>query len=361
MVTFKKLLKHIAKPSLLFFELKKKLKTTDTNNFLKTHFKKKVKKKNQTFKAIYDLNFNSLSYNFTSFLILSQIYCVKNDFENFEVILVNEDLPEEKRWKLLEDSYGVNILNFRKLNFIPNLVSLSPKCNGFSVINNRSELSYALKIYDSFPAGYGITTYGVKNGMDLALFKYLKANGVEEELTPPDHSIKIVNHFFNLYKKKIITFTIRNSNFDPSRNSKLKDIEKFIIEFKDTYQFILVPDSDNPYLPEELAFGDNELGFMAAFNPGIRLALYQSAFLNFFSDNGCFTLAAFSKSIKYIAFDNTENSVLKDNLKDLNLNDLFDKGGQYHWANKNQILIHGIDNYENLKKGFVTFEKNLLK
>ena len=106
-----------------------------------------------------------------------------------------------------------------------------------------------------------------------------------------------------------------------------------------------------------------KIGTAAAYNPGIRLALYKRAYLNFFSDNGPVTFAMYSKDIKYIAFHNIEESLIYDeeNKKE-KFDHSFDSNNQFFWSNKNyQLVFFGIDNYENLKKAHNLFLNNSAK
>ena len=80
--------------------------------------------------------------------------------------------------------------------------------------------------------------------------------------------------------------------------------------------------------------------------------------LNIFSDNGPFVLAAFSSDVNYIAFHNIDNSVLKDEFNNLNIQDLYNENGQYLWANAKQKLIHGKEDFKKLLNEFNNFFKD---
>ena len=349
-------IKIIKNPLFLFDKIRFLNKTIDTSFFLKKNFDgNKNIKKTKTFKAYYDLNFNSISYNFIPFLLLAENFCYDNKYEGYELVIVPQRLPETLKYHDFVNQYGEDSINFRIYNLFPGICHLAKNCKGLNILPSRNNLEKIINLQDSFPIGYGVDYDGVKSGYDHSLHYYLKKHGIRRELTPTKHSENIINRL-TLGKKKIVTFTIRNSKFDKSRNTNLKDFIKFSKELEKEYEIVFIPDTDQPFDDKIENFEYSQLGTMASYNPAIRLALYQKSHLNILSDNGPLLLACYSKKIKYISFWNSENSVIysEENQKD-NYKHTFNEEHQFYWANNRQIIFPGIDNYENLKKAYKRF------
>ena len=358
----KKFFFNIFKPKIFIFTLIQKIGLLNVNQFLKINFEgksNKNKSNNKSFKAIYDLNYNSTSFNFVSFVILCNIYCRQNNFNFFEIIVIESNIPKKKQWRVLIESYEDGFLFNRRFSLLPGIASLSKFCKGYIYLKDREDLRRLVKNQDIFPKDYLISNLGPKNGYDSILFKYFKTNGFSDELIPNIRSNNIVEKYLKkIDRKKIITLTFRDIIFDQSRNTT-SDILRFVqyLQSKE-YNIIVIPDSDNPYYFEDLKLYNNDIGFAAAYDIGIRFALYKKSMLNIFSDNGPFVLAAFSSDVNYIAFHNIDNSVLKDEFNNLNIQDLYNENGQYLWANAKQKLIHGKEDFKKLLNEFNNFFKD---
>jgi hypothetical protein len=138
--------------------------------------KKNLKKKKNYFNAFYDLNFNSKSFNFFSFLILCEIFREKNDYNYFNIFVLENNLPEYLKHKSLISNLGKNIYDLRNFNLLPSLCSLFENCNSYSYVTDRQILNLKkIDEIDKFPEHYPKTA-GVTNGFDTNLHSFFRLN-----------------------------------------------------------------------------------------------------------------------------------------------------------------------------------------
>ena len=350
----KKIIKSILNPLWVLKKIIYNLNIQEIDFFYNSMMMKK-KKNNKFFYAIYNLNYNSLSYNFIPFLLLCEYYLKDNDYQNYYIIFLKSNLSEDLQFKKLNESYGKEALNYRYFNLLPPLSCLGPNCSSNLFISSNEELDKLLLKNDVFPEKY---KQGVEYGYDGILHRYICEKGIRQELKAPNHCKDILDILLKNTSKKIITITCRNSKFDESRNSNFEEISKFIKQYENDYSIVLIPDSDQPNLPIKMDSDLSNIGFAAAYNPGIRLALYQKAFLNFFPDGGPFELAVYSSNINYIFFKNLSNSVVYNEKAPIEF--LYDKNSQVRWANKFQY-VYDLDcnKIENMSNIFESYLKKI--
>ena len=161
---------------------------------------------------------------------------------------------------------------------------------------------------------------------------------------------------FSSESPKIVTITIRNSKFDPVRNSKIPEWVRFAEYLQGRgFEPIIIPDADQPFDNDGKLIKFTDTGIAAAYNQGIRLCLYQKAFVNFFVPNGPSYLAFFSSDVRYIQM----KAWLKGSCispSDMESYDWVDPlTSRAYWANELQMLNGDDDTFDNIKKHFDEF------
>jgi hypothetical protein len=163
-----------------------------------------------------------------------------------------------------------------------------------------------------------------------------------------------------ILKKKIITFTIRNSKFDKFRNTNQSDLNYVIDHIdKNEFEIIVLPDSENTDIIDPLKKFVTHISLSATMSIAYRLKLYKKAFLNIFSDNGPFDLALYSTDINYIFMRKTIGSEIH-NKNNNNLSGLYNEDNQVHWSNERQIVLDEEKNKNDLVKCIINFKEKVL-
>jgi hypothetical protein len=315
----------------------------------------RMKSKTDDLFAVYDLNVQSPSFNLVQFLLCVEHYCIKNGYQNYSVVIVPKELNPALEWKELTESYGEDAINYRTINLLSSLASLSPRCNGVLSFATRKAARKFTSKANVFPEGYGFSTLGeFGDTLTEIIFK----EGIFCEFKVPNHINAVMDHWHSIHSKDtpIVTITIRNSKFDPVRNSKVPEWVRFA-EYVESlgYKPIIIPDSDQPFDEEGLPPRFTDIGLAATYNMGIRLHLYQKAFVNCYVPNGPGIFAIYSTNINYIYMKGwLEGACITPSTVD----------GYYwidpvalrpYWGSDLQSWNGDDDTFENIKKHFDEF------
>lgn len=117
-------------------------------------------------------------------------------------------------------------------------------------------------------------------------------------------ALSLVESWLNprLGAKRLVTITLRRHGFMPERNSSLEGWADFARSLPpDQYLPVFIPDTDSAFeSPDELTglttFPE------ASFNLGLRMALYETAFLNLMVNGGPYGLCQFSERARFLMF-----------------------------------------------------------
>jgi hypothetical protein len=250
--------------------------------------------------AIYDLNVSPITYDFSYFLAGAELFTLKNKKRAFVVLFVLQDSHKIKNEVSQEYRIAVDEENmkWRFENIILPLMSIYPACIGHSILPKRSDISKAVKgkiLYPEFyserfpTADYYREVYSSKNKI-VGFSALIQGKRYIESWKK-----------FNIINDQIITITLREYNYDTSRNSNVEEwvkFAKFISEKGFTPVFI--PDTDACFEHDPRL--DGFIVFEApCWNLGIRMALYEGVDLNFFSSSGTVTIAQLNRKVSSIA------------------------------------------------------------
>ena len=116
----------------------------------------------------------------------------------------------------------------------------------------------------------------------------------------PDSAMAAVSEYVRV-GKPYVTITIRDSDFQPERNSNAAEWLKVADWLAECgYAVIFVPDTEAMVAGRPLDTGDHMVYEAAAFNQALRLALYEHAMLNCFTSGGPMMLSMWAKSPTFI-------------------------------------------------------------
>jgi hypothetical protein len=301
--------------------------------------------------AVYDLNVNPITFDFASFLIGAEIFSNKNGRNSFVLVIVcrNDDAEVDGKYSSVVDEDG---MKWRLENIIFPLINLCPACIGYSVLPNSSNISETIKDKLVFPEFYD-GKYIPGNDLKKVYEGKNKFNGLSASI----QGLRHINRWkeSNNIVDKIITITLRQYSYDPTRNSDINEWVEFSkLVKKEGYIPVFIPDTDacfqrDPRLDGFIVFKD------PCWNLGLRMALYEEAYLNFFVPNGPADLAQLNKKVKSICMKFVVPGSLEstyDVYKERGL-----KIGQrkYDFGEDYQVLSWEMDNFENISKEFYQF------
>jgi hypothetical protein len=279
-----------------------------SNQRLKAIFFKERKDVTDYVTAVYDLNVTPITYDFAFFLAAAEVFALKNNKRAFKVLFVPQDggkveneASDKYRSTVVAQenmNYDVQTFKWRFENVILPLMNIYPACIGHSILPNKSDTSEAIKGKFLYPEFYSERFQAYDYYRDVVSSKN-KFFGFLASIQGKRYieSWKKLNNI----NGKIVTITLRQSNFDSSRNSKVGEWVKFA-QFirKNGYIPVFIPDTEACFEHEPRL--DGFIVFEApCWNLGIRVALYEVADLNFFTPNGPMAIAQLNRNAASIS------------------------------------------------------------
>jgi hypothetical protein len=167
--------------------------------------------------------------------------------------------------------------------------------------------------------------------------------------------------YINIWKKykkfshPVVTITLRQYGYDQTRNSNVDEWIKFA-KWVSGKGFcpVFVPDTDSSLCCSE-NLRDWVVLTEASWNLGLRLALYEESYVNFFYSNGVSAIAKLDWLVPYISIDPIIESSINSTYKAYEDWNLPSDKSRFGFAKSNQYLFWGIDSFENIKKEFLKF------
>ena len=266
---------------------------------------KKAKTQNDIFSpdtllAVYDLNFESITFDFAHFLASAETFGKKHGKSRFFVIIVHKE-----NFSFVNKDYMAVVSKesqkWRFNNIIVQLAQLYPACIGYSSIPRNAEILNQISNKLIYPVGYSSTYKPTLNYLEA--FKLLNTNTFTGFQAPKQgldyiHKWKKMNNILN----PMVVITLRQYGYDPIRNSNIKEWVKFASWVKEQgFTPIFVPDTDTCWEPNNLL--ENFIIFNEpCWNLGLRMALNELAFVNLFYSSGPASICSLNKKSSLYCF-----------------------------------------------------------
>ena len=334
-----------------------------TNRRLKTIFFQEKKDVNDYITAVYDLNVAPITYDFAYFLAAAELFALKNKKSAFIVLFVPQsedkienEVSDKYRSTIVKQEnseYDVQTFKWRFENIIFPLMSIYPACIGHSLLPKKSDASEAIKgklLYpefysERFPAAdYYREVYASKN-------KFFGFSALIQGKRYIESWKKL-----NKITGKIVAITLRQNNWDPSRNGKVDEWVKFAEFIKEKgYTPIFIPDTEACFERESRL--DDFIVFEApCWNIGIRMALYEEVDLNFFTVSGTAAIAVLNRNVSSIMMKTLVPDSMHASVK--TFSDVGVSLGQKTYdlfEDHFQVLSWKDDTFENIREEFNKF------
>jgi hypothetical protein len=365
------LLKKIRDNGLLWFFNRLRMEIRNpTKQFLKTLidlFLGARKKTGKLFKKeindellylIYDLEICDITYSFAMMLVDAEFEVKKQRKKGFVVVIVprsnsrQPDFSFEEYDSVIDDHSKL----WRLQNIIMPLIPLSPCCRGTYILTRRDDVFKFVKNHEVYPYLYDGVNLRAPGMPDLMYGKLDRPNLVEGLRALPQ-GLRYVQDWLqvNRIHTPVVTITIRSSLFDVERNSDIEAWSKFASYLLVSgYHAVIIPDTDNAFFKES-AFEGVSIFRECCWNMGLRAAIYETAFLNFFVPNGPNILAIFNPSCSYITMNMMPvGSIVTTEKAYKAVGHII--GADYKFATDKQRLCFKPDTFENIKVEFERFE-----
>lgn len=334
--------------------LKKKHTTISAKNHI---FVKK--NKINTIHAVYDLDLHPLSYDFIFFLEAAFIKKLENKSNYLIVELMwpkdhsNVDGVSDEAY----DAVNVDSRIFRIHHILEQLTTL------FGIdkfINNKT------RIYNTIEENVFRFPPIDKIPHHSEYYRIVNSQRILPET--PKASIQATHYVKkwcenNLTQKKYVAITLRDYDFDKSRNSNIEAMLRISKVLKAmNIDIVLIPDTDN-FTGNNIEYWQKEhdlLSFsLASFDVDLRFAIYEKAEFNIFVNNGPCVAATLSNKIKYIMF-NTINEKVPHCTQEFLEWSGYKLDEQLPYSTKSQVWTWKEDSFQNMYSEVNKFLENNL-
>ena len=309
--------------------------------------------------AFYDLQICTVTFDFLSFLLRAEMRRIQVGCKSLHIVFVP---GADDGFRMMHLSGDIS--RWRLQNMHIAACSFLSSIKGITVCPTRAQ---ATSIEDNlasniFPVGYTTHIFdsqkAIHSSIDAFMFagvviRHLKGDKIPN-LTPTLRAQQYVREWYKMHAKgrKVIAITLRESPNDPARNSNLDAWARFAATIdKNEFIPVIIRDTDAVFspIPEEIKrlCHFNE----AAIDLDLRLAFYESAFLNMLVNNGPLQICYLNPKIRYLAYKMFNVTNEADERATCGVYGI-PIGGQIPMATPFQRVIWDDDNYEVLLKTF---------
>ncbi|CAM3938265.1 hypothetical protein BIW53_08105 [Pseudoalteromonas byunsanensis] len=314
--------------------------------------------KNNTLYAFYDLSFNLPCYDVTVFCVLAELKRKSLGLDHIHFVVVPS--RSEQGGHLGSATYFSSVdYQWRIDKILRGNFECIPSCAGISVLPLREDAQPLTKNKHLFPADYTLE-YRDKTLATSDLPRTRVTNHDFCSFSAPSNATVLVNNFVQrlLKGRKLITLTLREYAYSPERNSNLKEWAKFLATLNNQeYLIVVIRDTYHSFDKEPEEFADLDVHYMpaASLDFALRVAFYQTAFVNFSVNNGPTLVLNFIKDCRYINFiwTNEKNPAISPSLfKKLGI-----PIGEQYWFRQNELqhLVWENDSFEAIDQAFEHF------
>lgn len=308
--------------------------------------------------AFYDLNVARTTFDITGFLCLAEVERKNCGADKVHVVIVNATNNEF-------NLAGKGIIStpehdWRKRQLLMQSCALLPSCVGVTVTSCRSEAKVLLNRAEHvFPKNYSVDV-PVARWEFTHLFEAVNEGHVCLHLRASEPAIAFLRSWyksqgFDSPEQKVVTITLRWSEIKPKRNSNIEAWRDFAVYLRERGYFpVILPDTEDAWID----FPEGAIFTPACFNVELRMALYESAFLNTGVNNGPMHLCALNENTPYIMHKQITEDYAHTSTKSF-IDRGFVIGQDFPGATKLQKLVWEDDSYEVIKTSFEQLERDL--
>lgn len=251
--------------------------------------------------ATYDFEKHPVSYDFAFFLQAAEIYRKLSRVQDLVVNIVRPaDMTNQPGVSQEADAIvGVHGREFRVFHICTQLAELMRT----TAVVNLKDRSAALidmtnQSFVPYP-GPDVTHHS-------AYYRLINENpDLVSGLSASVEAHRFVKLWLDTFQRdrKLLCITLRQYRYDPQRNSNLAAWAAFLDQVDDSeFAVVVLPDTDHIVDFKWSALGKYACFEPACFDVDLRFALYETAYLNMFVNNGPGAASMLDKKIRYLMF-----------------------------------------------------------
>jgi hypothetical protein len=258
-----------------------------------------------TLYAFYDLEVLPATYDIATFLALAELERKRRGIARTHVVIVPRRAGGQSPG-LGTDSMSAEARDQRVLGILVPTLRLAPGCRGQTICATRAEAA-ALRFgmaHHVFPADYSPSfptspDFGAIRHPKLtsaAVFPLLRSGPVERQAMAAALRARIG-------ERAAVVISLRESSASPARNSRTEEWVAFA-DGLDARRFaaVFVRDTERALELPSQGLERHVVLDAASYNAGLRMALYEMAYVNLAIMHGAMELCWFNEACRYVAF-----------------------------------------------------------
>lgn len=186
------------------------------------------------------------------------------------------------------------------------MLQFLPTVTGFTVCKSRASATFLKVLHYGhvYPDSYW-PRLPIAHKPSYLLDAARNGRAVSLPLRAPENALRYIDQWLGPEpdRRKTIVVTLREYAFMPQRNSNIVAWAEFARRLDpEVYRVVFVPDTEVSMNEPPDILRSFEFLKEAAWNLGIRMALYESAYLNLMVNNGPHLMCMFNERCRYVMF-----------------------------------------------------------
>lgn len=256
-----------------------------------------------TLYAFYDLEVLPPTYDIASFLAMAEVERRRMGLDRIHVVLVPGRQSEDAT--VAEDGMLPGSRSTRIVGILLPILRLFSRCSGQTLCGSRAEaaaLCFGVATH-VFPKNYNPR---VPSSPDFALVRNAEATrGLLPLFAAPSYEKALLKRALEarIGDRKSVVISLREYGFMPRRNAQLDQWLAFADSLDPTrYAAVFVRDTERALELPPSELSRHAVLEAPSWNLGLRMALYELAYLNMGAMHGAFELCWFNADCRYVAF-----------------------------------------------------------
>lgn len=254
--------------------------------------------------AFYDLDLHPISYDVSIFVLCADLEREHRGLARLHVVFVPMTDP---RTRPVPANYEAVVdlpsRMFRFENICLPFATMMPAAAGFTVCIDRTHGALMRRLAPHrFPSD-GASPAHVE--YSRAIFRHLEDRRGEYGFRASKQAMRYARQWLDQHvgDRKPIVITLRQYQVDPGRNSDPASWTAFARSLAGTeYCPVFVPDTDHAFDGSENWYREFPVFEAACWNVGMRMAVYELAYLNLFVNTGPAAICYLGSSCRYLFF-----------------------------------------------------------
>jgi hypothetical protein len=257
--------------------------------------------------AVYDLNVMPASFDILWFLAAAEAERRRRGLSGIHVILSLFDRPYVHPAPIGHPDHVSEADMLWRVNvMLAPCCSLVPSCSSYSISQHAiATARMLLSARHVWPERWGSNSAGATlTDVYNSAISDLTALEISGPLRAPQQALRFIEDWKEKFigQRDLVTVTLREYCGTPARNSLIREWIAFAHNLPQRFKIVFVPDTFNALTTDEKRYGGHDTCITAAHSLPLRLALYESAYLNLYVSNGPAYLAVLDKNCRYLMF-----------------------------------------------------------